>query len=83
MPDRMVQRPFNASATGGCNHGATPVQRPGNGGERHTPYPYGVAPALGGGATESEVVPMPRFWVGGPFGGRGFPLALTGQGVAA
>lgn len=30
-----------------------------------------------------RMVPMPRLRLGGGFGGRGFPLALTGRGVAA
>lgn len=43
--------------------GATPRQRPVNGGATHTPYTPSVAPALGG-------------WVHATNGGRGYALAL-------
>ena len=63
-----------------CNARAMPVQRRvqrgvqrrGNGGATHTPYPYGVAPAFEGGAIARQMafnlVPMPPLPIGG---GRG------------
>ena len=46
MHNNRVQRPGNAGATGGATGGATPVQRPGNGGRTLSILTYGVAPAL-------------------------------------
>jgi hypothetical protein len=57
MQNDMVQRLCNARATGGATVGATPVQRPCNGGATLSPYPYGVAPAFEGGANAFQPVP--------------------------
>lgn len=49
--EEAVQRTFNAGATGGATRGATPVQRPVDGGVQLSPIPPGVARPLGGART--------------------------------
>jgi len=82
MQNDMGQRPPNARPTGVATVGATPAQRPPNGGETLSPYPYGVAPAPMGWAHAFNLVPMPRFL--NPPGGAGvsYLFALCGSGVA-
>lgn len=67
--------------------GATPRQRPVNGGATHTPYTPSVAPALGGwvhGANGGRhLVPMPPFPSGQETGGLTCAFALCGSEVAA
>ncbi len=64
--------------------GATPRQRPVNGGATHTPYTPSVAPALGGWVRAANggrhLVPMPDFWERGVYAERGFPFALRSKG---
>jgi hypothetical protein len=65
--------------------GATPRQRPVNGGATHTPYTPSVAPALGGWVHAAnggrDLVPMPPFLCRGGAAGRGYAFALCGSGV--
>lgn len=65
--------------------GATPRQRPVNGGATHTPYTPSVAPALGGWVHAANggrhLVPMPRFLSVGRVAVRGYAFALCGSGV--
>lgn len=67
--------------------GATPRQRPVNGGATHTPYTPSVAPALGGWVHAANggrhLVPMPPFLSGCLTGGLTCAFALCGSGVAA
>lgn len=66
--------------------GATPRQRPVNGGATHTPYTPSVAPALGGWVHAANggrhLVPMPPFLSGQETGGLTCAFALCGSGVA-
>lgn len=67
--------------------GATPRQRPVNGGAIYTPYTPSVAPALGGWVHAANggrhLVPMPPFLRMGGTGGCTCAFALCGSGVAA
>lgn len=67
--------------------GATPRQRPVNGGAIYTPYTPSVAPALGGWVHAHNggrhLVPMPPFLGGQETVGWTFAFALCGSGVAA
>lgn len=60
--------------------GATPRQRPVNGGATHTPYTPSVAPALGGWVHAANggrhLVPMPPFLGGSGTGGWTCAFAL-------
>ncbi len=64
----------------GATPGATPRQRPVNGGATHTPYTPSVAPALGGWVHAANggrhLVPMPRFLSVGRVAVRGYSFAL-------
>lgn len=65
--------------------GATPRQRPVNGGAIYTPYTPSVAPALGGWVHAADdgrhSEPMPRIGEGAVFGVLAFPFALNSGGL--